>query len=257
MTGQSILDDTETESVDSCFSYNGQRGRDASTVPTGATGRETPDFCYREESTQPRRATDPKNQENHQVLSASISGGPAIIRHASTHTGQSFPTKIDSTLPERASDNNSTLKCPLGCRTKRGFRDQESFEAHVRGVHAVAIWKCLIPGCPNPGPYPNRHDLKRHTNVKHRSRKPYKCTRPNCRARAKEFSRKDKLKDHDRKHHSEFKCWFCSQNPRFERWFETEAELYQHTINDHRPIGGAEDQGSRDEVVLSLKKTGI
>jgi hypothetical protein len=125
------------------------------------------------------------------------------------------------------------IQCSLGCRCKRGFKNQQSFEAHLRNVHYDKIWGCQVENCPRPGPFSNKTGLERHTRTAHDSAKPFRCQRPNCSARAKAFKRKDKLKDHDRKHHSNFKCFYCSQDPRLERWFEYEREFWEHTNEKH------------------------
>jgi hypothetical protein len=121
--------------------------------------------------------------------------------------------------------------CQLGCRTKCGFKNQQSFEAHLRSVHCDKLFPCSKDDCAKA--FRNRTDLKRHWKATHEKAKPFRCDKPNCRARANKFSRKDKLKDHNRKHHSNFKCWSCSQDPKFDVWFEEGSELWDHTHEEH------------------------
>jgi len=127
---------------------------------------------------------------------------------------------------------NQPIQCLItGCRTKKAFGNQQAFQAHVRNVHCDKLWECPEEDCMLA--FRNRTDLKRHKQSIHDKEKPYRCQRPNCRARAKAFSRKDKLQHHDRKYHSNFKCWFCSLDPRFEQWFEDQQELWDHTNKKH------------------------
>jgi hypothetical protein len=75
--------------------------------------------------------------------------------------------------------------------------------------------------------------LKRHSETKHKDKKPFKCERSLCTRKVKAWPRKDKLKLHNSKYHSNYKCFFCSQSPGHECWFDTESELWLHTIAGH------------------------
>lgn len=119
-----------------------------------------------------------------------------------------------------------------GCRSKYLFQTSRSWYSHVKNVHKKALL-CPKPGCPHTAPFANNTDLKRHIETKHEDKKPFKCEIPRCSRKIKQWSRKDKLKLHNRKYHSNFKCFFCSQNPRHERWFDASSELWEHTISDH------------------------
>lgn len=120
--------------------------------------------------------------------------------------------------------------CQLGgCRQDYFFQNFHSCRSHIKNVHHKALW-CLVTSCPHPRPFGNQSDLNRHTAAKHgdKTDKPYKCLRADCTARARAFKRKDKLKEHDRKYHAEYRCFICPRDLRF----ESEEEWYQHT-NDH------------------------
>ena len=118
-----------------------------------------------------------------------------------------------------------------GCRRDYVFPTYQSWRSHTKNVHNKVIF------CPEPlciiGPFPNKTGLRRHIRSVHRSYKPYRCMKTTCPRSVKAWPRKDKLRDHDKRYHSNFKCFFSSHNPNHERWFDTDQELVLHTLSEH------------------------
>ena len=119
-----------------------------------------------------------------------------------------------------------------GCRSKHLFPTPQSFSSHLKNVHEKAVF-CPEPYCTFGKPFANNTDLKRHVNTIHKEKKPFKCERQHCHRKVKAWPRKDKLRLHNQKHHSNFRCFFCSEDPRHQRWFDTASELFAHNISDH------------------------
>ena len=120
-----------------------------------------------------------------------------------------------------------------GCRPGRLFQTSQSWYSHFKNVHKKELF-CLSPDCTHSRPFANNTDLKRHIKTIHEGEKPYKCEISHCTRTVKAWPRKDKFKLHNRKFHSNFKCFFCSQNVRHAVWFDTESELWAHTTSRHR-----------------------
>ncbi len=128
-------------------------------------------------------------------------------------------------------------QCSLpGC--KKGprayfFQTFQSYRSHLKNVHSKSLL-CTYPLCPHTRPFSSQTDLNRHA-LRHGNKadKPYKCLKSNCPARVKEFKRKDKLREHSRRYHSEYVCFLCSGNPRHSRWFETFEKFVEHTNTEH------------------------
>lgn len=128
------------------------------------------------------------------------------------------------------------MPCLLeNCRSKYLFPTFQSFNSHIKNVHKKAVF-CSEPGCTFGRPFANNTDLKRHGNAIHKDKKPFKCERQHCPRKVKAWPRKDKLKLHNKKYHSNFRCFFCSESPPHQRWFDTESELFAHCTSGH-PIG--------------------
>ena len=120
-------------------------------------------------------------------------------------------------------------QCHLdGCRKGYIFETFQSFRAHLKNVHAKTTF-CNFPSCAHLRPFGNNTDLRRHTLSKHgnKSDKPYKCLREDCPARVTAFKRKDKLKEHDVKYHSTYRCFYCP------RLFQSFEEVALHTNTRH------------------------
>ncbi|KAL2061741.1 hypothetical protein VTL71DRAFT_7119 [Oculimacula yallundae] len=117
-----------------------------------------------------------------------------------------------------------------GCKGEYRFKTFHSYRSHIHNVHEKFIW-CPSPDCIHPRPFANKSDVDRHYRSKHgdKSKKPFKCLKDNCTARAQAFNRKDKLREHDRKYHSECCCFFCPRT----QWFETFEECVEHTNTVH------------------------
>lgn len=122
-----------------------------------------------------------------------------------------------------------------GCRPGRLYRTSQTWYSHVKNVHKKALF-CSEPGCTHTRPFANNTDLKRHNETIHEAKKPFKCESSLCTRTVKAWSRKDKLKLHNSKYHSNYKCFFCSQNPHHERWYDTESELWAHTTSSHPDV---------------------
>lgn len=136
------------------------------------------------------------------------------------------PAKLESMWTE-------PTPCFLGgCKAGRLFRTSKSWHSHVKNVHKKTL-HCLEPDCVHAKPFANNTDLKRHIETIHDGKKPFKCERANCSRTVKAWPRKDKLRLHNKKYHSNYRCFFCSQDPRHQRWFDTATELWVHTIDDH------------------------
>jgi hypothetical protein len=119
-----------------------------------------------------------------------------------------------------------------GCRSKYVFPTPHSFYSHIKNVHEKAVF-CSEPDCTFGKPFANNTDLKRHCDTKHKCKKPFKCEKQNCLRKVKAWARKDKFNLHNKKYHSNCRCFFCSETPRHQRWFDTTSELFAHTISDH------------------------
>lgn len=126
------------------------------------------------------------------------------------------------------------LRCQLpSCKTYIDFPSFPSYRTHIKNVHAKDKF-CPEPNCGHVTPFASNTDLNRHIASRHGGKKPFVCNRAGCPApRAKAFSRKDKLKEHDHKYHSNFRCFLCSQNPQHQKWFDTEEELWNHHTVEH------------------------
>jgi hypothetical protein len=163
------------------------------------------------------------------------------------HVDESAGGEIDGPVYEQqAQDSWAHLEagwipslCPLeGCRKNYVFPTYKSWSTHVTNVHNKSERNivCPEPSCPHVGPFVNNTDLKRHIASVHKKEKIYKCWRPNCVQRIKAWARKDKLTRHNKDHHSNFRCWMCSQTPPHIRWFDNLDELWEHHYLDHPPV---------------------
>jgi hypothetical protein len=145
---------------------------------------------------------------------------------------QKGSTPADLDLPSRPTLIFPSLCFLDGCRHDYLFPTYQSWRSHIKNVHNK-VFSCPEPLCTYEKPFPNKTDLKRHIQAVHKSHKPYRCDKATCPRLVKAWSRKDKLRDHNKKYHSNFRCFFFSHNPNHDRWFDTEEECWQHTISEH------------------------
>jgi len=98
-------------------------------------------------------------------------------------------------------------QCPLtGCRSRHVIRSPKSLRMHFKTVHGVKVLRCTEPLCTHDKAFANKTDLRRHRAAKHSKERPYKCKVATCTRPVKEWSRVDKLQDHNRKFHPNPEC---------------------------------------------------
>jgi len=119
-----------------------------------------------------------------------------------------------------------------GCRHDRLFQTLQTWRSHVKNVHKKYLL-CDEPGCSYTRPFASNTDVKRHFETKHDLTKQFKCDRSLCKRKVRAWSRKDKLKLHNTKWHSNVRCFLCSESLRHQVWFDTVTELWDHTKSDH------------------------
>lgn len=93
-----------------------------------------------------------------------------------------------------------------GCRSKIFFKTSKRLESHVYNIHITPLC-CTTKGCDHDRPFERQADLERHVASRHSTERKYKCAHPRCDGRTG-FSRKDKVKQHERTFHGQFACQF-------------------------------------------------
>jgi hypothetical protein len=91
-----------------------------------------------------------------------------------------------------------------GCNSKIFFKTSKRLESHVYNIHITPL-HCTATGCEHKRPFERQADLERHVASKHTKERKYKCPYPRC-SYSSSFSRKDKLKLHERTYHGQFAC---------------------------------------------------
>ncbi|KAE8450573.1 hypothetical protein EG329_006304 [Mollisiaceae sp. DMI_Dod_QoI] len=137
--------------------------------------------------------------------------------------------------------NFHPTRCVLdGCRGAYIFKTLQSYRSHLKNVHTKDIY-CPVSGCRHhhARPFASKNDLDRHRRARHEPEaiKPFRCERIRCMAKVKAWLRKDKLRDHDKKHHMNLLCHICSH------YFDDFEELSEHTNFGHAWFG--REEGNR------------
>ncbi|KAL3422433.1 hypothetical protein PVAG01_06589 [Phlyctema vagabunda] len=120
-------------------------------------------------------------------------------------------------------------RCLLqGCKSRNIFVNYREYIAHIKRVHVRGFY-CTFEGCTLGRAFAKKGDLNRHIAAKHNIFKNHICSRSTCTQKIKAWSRKDKLREHDKKHHWNYKCPHCLP----ERWFDTRQEVDEHIGRRH------------------------
>jgi hypothetical protein len=86
------------------------------------------------------------------------------------------------------------------------FRTWGDYNKHLK-THVKTHW-CTADGCDFDKPFRSSHDLKRHMKTKHSTTREFYCPLNSCEGNSLGFPRKDKLDEHIRKDHDNFRCQF-------------------------------------------------
>jgi hypothetical protein len=93
-----------------------------------------------------------------------------------------------------------------GCNSKIFFKTSKRLESHVYNIHITPLC-CTTTGCNHKRPFERQADLERHVASRHVGQRKYKCPYARC-YYISSFSRKDKLKCHERNYHGQFPCQY-------------------------------------------------
>lgn len=125
----------------------------------------------------------------------------SVTTYATTRDLQNHQTDVH--IADILKDWPGSCSWP-GCRSKIFFKTSKRLESHVYNIHITPLC-CTTKGCDHERPFERQADLERHVASRHSTERKYKCAYPRCSHRFG-FSRKDKLKQHERTFHGQFLC---------------------------------------------------
>jgi hypothetical protein len=125
----------------------------------------------------------------------------SVTTYATTRDLQNHQTDVH--IADILKDWPGSCSWP-GCRSNLFFKTSKRLESHVYNIHITPLC-CTTKGCDHERPFERQADLERHVASRHSTERKYKCAYPRCGHRVG-FSRKDKLKQHERTFHGQFSC---------------------------------------------------
>jgi len=128
-----------------------------------------------------------------------------------------------------SAEHDSTFRCSWhGCASQKRkvttFKNFSALNRHLK-QHIKEHW-CINANC-NVA-FARESDLKRHIRSKHSEDRSYRCPIDTCDRSINGFARKDKLNEHTRKEHANFRCNFDHCEVRV-----LESEMNDHLIHFH------------------------